>query len=55
MTKPVCPADDGPGGGHFGLDGDCFSYALAKQRREPLLFKGLDFRLTDIQSAIPPP
>jgi ribonuclease VapC len=35
--------------------GDCFSYALAKQRREPLLFKGLDFRLTDIQSAIPPP
>lgn len=32
--------------------GDCFSYALAKQRGEPLLFKGDDFSLTDIQSAL---
>ena len=28
--------------------GDCFSYALAKSTREPLLFKGADFTLTDI-------
>lgn len=29
--------------------GDCFSYALAKQRNEPLLCKGDDFVHTDIQ------
>ncbi len=28
--------------------GDCFSYALAKLRGEPLLFKGDDFSKTDI-------
>jgi len=28
--------------------GDCFSYALAKFYREPLLFKGGDFVYTDI-------
>ena len=28
--------------------GDCFSYALARLRAEPLLFKGLDFARTDI-------
>jgi ribonuclease VapC len=28
--------------------GDCFSYALAKVTREPLLFKGDDFTHTDI-------
>jgi ribonuclease VapC len=28
--------------------GDCFSYALAKQRGEPLLFKGNDFSQTDV-------
>lgn len=33
--------------------GDCFSYALAKQTSEPLLFKGNDFRQTDIVSALP--
>jgi ribonuclease VapC len=32
--------------------GDCFSYALAKTAGEPLLFKGDDFRKTDIESAI---
>ena len=32
--------------------GDCFSYALAKQRAESLLFKGEDFSRTDIQSAL---
>ena len=31
--------------------GDLFSYALAKVRGIPLLFKGDDFSLTDIQSA----
>ncbi len=31
--------------------GDCFSYALASQSGEPLLFKGDDFGLTDIQVA----
>jgi ribonuclease VapC len=29
--------------------GDCFSYALAKSTGEPLLTKGADFRLTDIE------
>lgn len=32
--------------------GDCFAYALAKARNEPLLFKGDDFRLTDVEAAI---
>ena len=38
-----------PAGLNFG---DCFSYALAKQRSEPLLFKGNDFNKTDIMAAI---
>ena len=29
--------------------GDCFSYALAQAMGEPLLFKGGDFALTDVQ------
>jgi len=33
--------------------GDCFAYALARDRNEPLLFKGDDFRHTDIRPAIP--
>jgi ribonuclease VapC len=32
--------------------GDCFAYALAKETREPLLFKGNDFAQTDIESAL---
>jgi ribonuclease VapC len=32
--------------------GDSFAYALAKVTGEPLLFKGGDFALTDIASAI---
>jgi ribonuclease VapC len=28
--------------------GDCFAYALAMVRGEPLLFKGADFALTDV-------
>ena len=31
--------------------GDCFSYALAKQKNEPLLFKGEDFSETDVLRA----
>lgn len=31
--------------------GDCFSYALAKIKGEPLLFKGEDFPHTDITAA----
>jgi ribonuclease VapC len=43
----------GKGTGHrAGLNyGDCFSYALAKQAGEPLLFKGNDFTYTDIEAA----
>lgn len=32
--------------------GDCFSYALAKVTGEPLLFKGDDFRHTDVEAAL---
>jgi ribonuclease VapC len=32
--------------------GDCFAYALTKITGEPLLFKGDDFKKTDIVSAI---
>jgi ribonuclease VapC len=31
--------------------GDCFSYALARAYREPLLFKGSDFGYTDLEAA----
>jgi ribonuclease VapC len=37
-----------PAGLNFG---DCFSYALAALRGEPLLFKGRDFAQTDIVAA----
>ena len=33
--------------------GDCMSYAVASFHDVPLLFKGDDFRLTDIRSALP--
>ena len=32
--------------------GDCFSYALAIETGEPLLFKGDDFSRTDVRSAL---
>ncbi|WP_432347239.1 type II toxin-antitoxin system VapC family toxin [Shinella yambaruensis] len=32
--------------------GDCFSYALARENDAPLLFKGGDFRHTDVEPAI---
>jgi ribonuclease VapC len=31
--------------------GDCFAYALAKDKGEALLFKGDDFRRTDVEPA----
>ena len=46
--------DFGRGSGHAAnLNfGDCFSYALARATREPILFKGDDFRRTDLTSAV---
>jgi ribonuclease VapC len=46
----------GKGSGHeANLNfGDCFSYALAKTRNLPLLFKGNDFIHTDIEPALKP-
>jgi ribonuclease VapC len=32
--------------------GDCFAYALARSRGEPLLFKGEDFAQTDVRRAV---
>ena len=32
--------------------GDCYTYALAKVQRQPLLFKGDDFGRTDIEAAV---
>ena len=45
--------DFGKGRHKAGLNfGDCFSYALAKANGEPLLFKGNDFPMTDIEAAL---
>jgi ribonuclease VapC len=45
--------DFGKGRHPAGLNfGDCLAYALAKIAGEPLLFKGEDFRKTDIVSAL---
>src|ERR1700681_4421227 len=45
--------DFGKGRHRAGLNfGDCFAYALGKTTGEKLLFKGEDFRKTDISSAI---
>jgi ribonuclease VapC len=60
IVEPVTPEqarrareayrDFGKGSGHkAGLNfGDCFAYALASERGEPLLFKGDDFAATGI-------
>jgi ribonuclease VapC len=32
--------------------GDCFSYALAREKREPLLYRGDDFGHTNVRSAL---
>jgi ribonuclease VapC len=46
--------DFGKGSGHrANLNfGDCFAYALARVKREPLLYKGDDFVHTDVRSAL---
>jgi ribonuclease VapC len=46
----------GKGSGHRAQlnFGDCFSYAVAKQRGLPLLYVGRDFTHTDIQPALEP-
>ena len=46
--------DYGRGSGHPARlnYGDCFSYALASVRREPLLFVGEDFVHTDLRSVL---
>ena len=46
--------DFGKGSGHPAQlnFGDCFAYALAKDKAEPLLFKGADFAHTDVRRAI---
>ena len=46
--------DYGKGSGHPARlnFGDCFSYALARVKREAILFKGTDFQLTDLHSAL---
>jgi len=46
--------DYGKGSGHpANLNfGDCYSYALARDKREPILFKGDDFVHTDLRSAV---
>src|SRR5579864_1877184 len=46
--------DFGKGSGHPAQlnFGDCFAYALAKAMREPILFKGQDFKHTDLTSVL---
>jgi ribonuclease VapC len=45
--------DFGKGRHAAGLNfGDCFAYALAKTTGDPLLFKGADFKKTDVASAL---
>jgi ribonuclease VapC len=46
--------DFGKGSGHPAKlnFGDCFAYALAKVKSEPILFKGEDFKQTDLISAL---
>ncbi|HEY1767275.1 MAG TPA: type II toxin-antitoxin system VapC family toxin [Terracidiphilus sp.] len=64
LIEPVTPEqariaraayrDYGRGSGHrANLNfGDCFSYALARAKREPILFTGDDFIHTDLRPAI---
>lgn len=53
VARDACTAY-GRGSGHpANLNmGDCISYALAKSRNLPLLFKGGDFGHTDIEPAL---
>jgi ribonuclease VapC len=52
IARQAC-RDYGKGSGHpAGLNfGDCFSYALARDKREPMLWKGDDFGYTDLRPA----
>jgi ribonuclease VapC len=46
-------AQFGKGRHRSGLNfGDCFAYALARAMGEPLLYKGEDFKRTDVVSAL---
>jgi ribonuclease VapC len=47
--------DYGKGSGHPAQlnFGDCFSYALARVKRETILFKGTNFQQTDLRAALP--
>ena len=51
----VAYRDYGKGSGHPARlnFGDCFAYALARDKMEPLLYKGDDFSHTDVRSALP--
>ncbi len=53
IAREAC-RDYGRGSGHpANLNfGDCFAYALARDKGEPLLFKGSDFAHTDIRPAL---
>jgi len=46
--------DFGKGSGHRAQlnFGDCFAYALARQKAEPLLYVGQDFAETDVAAAL---
>ena len=46
--------DFGKGSGHAARlnFGACFAYALAKVKRQPMLFKGDDFSHTDVTPAL---
>ena len=46
--RDFCKGSGHPAGLNFG---DCFSYALARDKREPMLWKGDDFGHTDIRPA----
>jgi ribonuclease VapC len=52
-----CHRSYGKGSGHpANLNfGDCFTYALARAKREPVLFKGEEFLQTDLRSALEHP
>ncbi len=57
MYKAAATAFDryGKGQGHPAKlnFGDCMAYAVAKTHDAPLLYKGTDFNLTDIRTALP--
>lgn len=56
QTARIAYQKFGKGSGHPARlnMGDCFAYALARDLGEPLLFKGDDFTLTDIEIVIEP-